>query len=79
MPLPKNIFAFTAPGAEYPEYLSINDVDGKVEITVRGPRKPPTEDRPYVQCGDCGCMTIPRSELIALATALLKEITNEKT
>lgn len=33
----ENITAYTAPGATYPEYVSINERDGQVEITVRAP------------------------------------------
>jgi hypothetical protein len=33
-----NIYAFTAPGADFPEYVSINRVAGAVEITVRAPK-----------------------------------------
>lgn len=33
----RNIYAYTAPGANFPEFISINDNDGKVEVTVRGP------------------------------------------
>lgn len=32
-----NVFAYTAPGAHYPPYLSINrEEDGRLTITVRG-------------------------------------------
>lgn len=31
----RNLAAFTAPGGSYPEYLSVNMVDGVVEISVR--------------------------------------------
>jgi hypothetical protein len=31
----RNIFAYTAPGADFPEFLSINRKDGRIEITVR--------------------------------------------
>jgi len=37
MSVPKNIFAYTAPGAIYPEFVSVNDIDGQIEITVRSP------------------------------------------
>jgi hypothetical protein len=38
MGVPKNLFAYTAlpaAGVSYPEYLSINRVDGRVQVTVR--------------------------------------------
>lgn len=31
----RNIFAYTAPGADFPEYLSINRRDEKIVVTVR--------------------------------------------
>lgn len=31
----RNIFAYTAPGADFPEFISINRKDGRIEITVR--------------------------------------------
>lgn len=31
-----NLFAYTAPGADFPEYVSINETDGKVVLTARG-------------------------------------------
>lgn len=37
-----NIYAYTAPGANYPEYVSINtgfDDESKIEITLRGQAK----------------------------------------
>ena len=33
-----NIYAYTAPGADFPEYVSVNRVAGGVEITVRSPK-----------------------------------------
>ena len=40
-----NIFAYTAPGCNYPEYISVNTDDEKnVMFTVRGP----------AQNGECG-------------------------
>lgn len=32
----KNIHAWTAPGAVYPEYISLNEKDGQAVLTVRG-------------------------------------------
>lgn len=33
----RNIFAYTAPDASYPEFFSLNTEDGKVEVTLRAP------------------------------------------
>lgn len=38
----RNIFAYTAPGGPYPEYVSINRVDGEIYISVRSPDGGPT-------------------------------------
>lgn len=63
----KNIYAFTALSFE-PEYLSINDCDGKIEITVRSPKRddPPQFGPPYT-----ASMTIPRDQMPALIQSLL--------
>lgn len=31
----RNIFAYTAPGADFPEFISINRINGKMVVTVR--------------------------------------------
>jgi hypothetical protein len=36
MSLPKNLFAWTAPGSDCPAYLSLNVVDGQLHLTGRG-------------------------------------------
>lgn len=33
-----NFAAWTAPGCDYPQYLSINEIDGIVEVTIRATR-----------------------------------------
>lgn len=34
-----NIFAYTAPGADFPEFVSVNsDTAGKISISVRSPK-----------------------------------------
>ncbi len=47
----RNIFAFTAPGADLPEYVSINRRDEEIYITVRSPNGGPTAEMrlPYDQ------------------------------
>jgi hypothetical protein len=47
----RNIFAFTAPGSNYPEYVSINRRDEEIYITVRAPNGGPTAEMrlPYDQ------------------------------
>ena len=35
MSYPRNIFAYTAPGSNFPEYLSLNIWEGGVQLTVR--------------------------------------------
>lgn len=31
----KNVFSWTAPGCNYPEYLSINEYDGSIIVSMR--------------------------------------------
>lgn len=47
----RNIFAFTAPGANLPEYVSINRRDEEIYITIRAPSGGPTAEMrlPYDQ------------------------------
>lgn len=69
--MPNNIFAFTALGSGYPEYLSINENGGLVQITVRCPATPANANgMAYLACGDCACMTLPHDQLPALIEAL---------
>jgi hypothetical protein len=53
------IFAYTAPGADFPDYLSINRKDEKIVVTVRGGRG-----------GDIAEMVLPQDELDKLIYAL---------
>ncbi len=60
----RNIAAFTATKYEgyYPPYISINEVDGAVEITIRSPEKDGAE-------GSHGTITLSKEEYGALTTA----------
>jgi hypothetical protein len=40
----RNIFAYTAPGSNFPEYVSINRRGEKIYITVRAPSGGPTAE-----------------------------------
>jgi hypothetical protein len=68
-----NLFAYTAPGADYPEYISINrEDDGRITITVRGPKRKPGElgnEHSFDMPGLGGTMTIPADEFVNLARA----------
>jgi hypothetical protein len=71
----RNIFAWTAPGAHYPEFVSINEQDdGSITIDVRGPKRPPDKDHPYEQCGETVRMTLPTREVANMARALVCEV-----
>jgi hypothetical protein len=50
----RNIFAFTAPGSNFPEYVSINRRDEEIYITVRSPSGGHTAEMrlPYDQLDD---------------------------
>lgn len=60
----KPIYAHTAPGSNYPEYLSINDVNGEIKVTVRSPAT-------GNECGAGATMTLPRDQIPALVERLL--------
>lgn len=75
------LFAYTAPGADYPEYVSINrEDDGRVTITVRGPKRPPfnpneaeyegQNKHPFEMSGHGAAMTLPDEEAKELVRAL---------
>ena len=55
----RNIFAYTAPGSDFPDYLSINRRDERIVVTVRGNRG-----------GDLAEMILPQEELDKLIYAL---------
>lgn len=58
-----NIFAWTAPGASYPEYLSINECEGRIEVTVRAPNRGSA-------AGHTATMVLPLEAFSALAATL---------
>lgn len=65
----KNKFAYTAPESIYPAFVSLNERDGFMVLTVRGPRK---------ENGDCGetvDVPVPRSELRKLFDSLREDMT----
>jgi hypothetical protein len=77
----RNIFAWTAPGADYPEFVSINERDGKFIVTVRGPKrlKNPrpqyqTDPDAFDRCGETVEMTLPVRQLAEMAKALVCEV-----
>lgn len=60
----KNIAAYTAPGSNYPEYVSINERNGEVVLTARGPGGDPSA--PTVD------VPLPRAELVKLSAEIDK-------
>lgn len=56
----RNLAAHTTSGCNYPSYISINELDQLVEITVRGPRK---EDE---SCGETVAIILTASEFVEL-------------
>lgn len=60
----RNIFAYTAPGAALPEYISVNYRDGEIVVTVR------SKERPDVTSD----ITLPRDQAKELYRALLREV-----
>ena len=57
----RNIFAHTAPGTNYPEFVSINlEEDGTISVTVRNPAKPDGS------CGEIAMVKLSVEESIRL-------------
>ena len=69
----KNIFAHTAPGADYPEFVSINEQDdGRITVCVRGPKKMHAgAARAFEGPGETVDMTLPREKIAELIQSLL--------
>jgi hypothetical protein len=63
----RNIFAHTAPGSSYPEFLSVNEQDGNIEVTVRSPASGDVE-------GTQATMTLPRDAAKELYRSMLREL-----
>ncbi|MDE2096840.1 MAG: hypothetical protein KGL39_06295 [Patescibacteria group bacterium] len=65
----RNIFAWTAPGANYPAFVSINDrgADG-ITLDARGPVQPDGK------CGETIQITLPVRQLAEIARALVCEV-----
>lgn len=60
-----NVFAYTAGGASYPPFVSLNvEDDGRVTLHVRSPAKADGS------CGDGACVEIPRSAIPDLIRGL---------
>lgn len=62
-----NIFAYTAPGSSYPEFLSVNWQDGNIVVTVRSSASGDGE-------GAQATMTLPRNAAKELYRSLLREL-----
>ena len=60
----KNIAAYTAPGSNYPEYISINERNGLVVLSARGPG-----GDPYARTVD---VPLPRRALVMLSAEIDK-------
>lgn len=68
-----NKFAYTAPGSSYPAFVSLNERDGSMVLSVRGPRKNNGD------CGDTVEVSIPRADLRRLFDALRDDMTPPMT
>lgn len=76
--MPKAICAYTSATPTYPEYLSVNSVDGKVEFTVRGAPVPPTKEAPYTRCGPLAAMAMAPEFAVQIARNILSKYTPQK-
>lgn len=68
----RNIYAYTPPDSPYPEYLSVNENEGRIEVTVRSPCTDGVAE------GQTASMALPRSEVEVLRRALQGEMTEEQ-
>ena len=73
----RNLFAYTSPN-DHPEYLSINERDGRIFVSVRGPRKERDGDFPYERPGDVVEIELPPEQIGGLTTALEIERADRK-
>jgi hypothetical protein len=64
-PMDKNLAAYTSPAHPYPEYVSINERDGAIEIAVRSPPSGPNMET----CGTTAAAHMTRERF----SAFLKE------
>lgn len=72
----RNIFGYTANTNPYPEYMSLNERDGKIVLTVREPAKPGQySDK---DSGATVEIELPPEQFDSLVTALEIERTNRK-
>ena len=65
---PRNIFAWTAPGGHYPEFVSFNERDGKITLDARG--SVDAEGR----CGTTIQIELPPLALAELGKAAICEV-----
>ncbi len=64
----RNIFAWTAPGANYPAFVSINDRHGTITLDARGPIQADGK------CGETVQIELPTRQLAEIARALVCEV-----
>jgi hypothetical protein len=67
------IFAWTAAGANYPEYIAVDMQDGKLKITVRSAVRGAgtyTNSASFAVPGLSGTLTLPKDQVPALIKAL---------
>ncbi len=69
--MPKNVFAYTAPGSDYPEYISVNETNDTnlFTITVRSPRNDDGTE------GASATITLTMPQMDELAGAIIRAIT----
>lgn len=71
----RNLAAYTAPGSNYPQYVSINRDGDRVSITVREPAKQSNVDGAMVpKCGETVTATI---SLLEWRNLLLEIVSND--
>lgn len=64
------LYADTGRSQGYPEYISLNERDGVVTLTIRGPAKDPNAERPFADAGDTVVITLDYARQLGLGRAL---------
>lgn len=73
----KNVWAYTAPGADYPQFISINEVTGNLIVTIRGPNRVFGEDGEFIDGGEIVAIELDAKKASSAIAALNRWLNNE--
>ena len=79
------IYAWTSVGdyENYPQYLNVSRLDGKITVTVRAPEylpemTPENMDDRWLKPGELACMALPDAEAAKLAEAIAEHLSQSE-